>query len=122
MHAINDSRKGRPQWALEVEQFPFAHTHKALHGSKLQCGKQRWRLVGFGISQALKLGMIHLAERLVGAEAHNGQSKGIHGQFVVLHVLSKDIGDARGPSLSFEFAMIGWIREHLLELNPCRIW
>jgi hypothetical protein len=63
-----------------------------------------------------------LAKRLVGAKANDGQPKRIHGQFVVLHGVSKDVGDTRGRSFSFEFGMICRIREHLFELNSYRIW
>lgn len=44
-----------------------------------------------------------LAERLVGPETHDGQAKRVNGDLIVLHVLSEDIGDAGGPSLSLPF-------------------
>ena len=58
-----------------------------------------------------------LAKRLVGAEAHNGQSKGIHRQFIVLHVLAENIGNAGRPSLTLDLAMIGWIGKDLLKFD-----
>jgi hypothetical protein len=47
-----------------------------------------------------------LLERLVGPEADDGQPKRIDSQFVVLHVLSEDIGDAGRPTLALQFGMI----------------
>src|SRR5208337_1073223 len=62
-----------------------------------------------------------LAERLVGPETHDGQTEGVHGKLIVLHVLAKDIGDAGCPSLSLEFGVIGRIAVYLLELDARRI-
>ena len=62
-----------------------------------------------------------LAERLVGPEAHDGQTEGVHGKLIVLHVLAEDIGNAGSPSLPLEFGMIRRIGEHLLELDARRI-
>lgn len=49
---------------------------------------------------------LDLLERLVGPEADDGQSERIDGQFVVLHLIAKDIGDAGGPLLPLEFGVI----------------
>jgi hypothetical protein len=54
-------------------------------------------------------------------EAHVGQTEGVHGKLIVLHVLAKDISDCGCPSFSFEFRMISGIRVHLFELNAGRI-
>src|ERR1039458_5608952 len=64
---------------------------------------------------------LSLAERLVGPETHDGQTEGVHGELIVLHVLAKDIGDAGCPSLPLEFAMIGGVGVNLLELDARRI-
>ena len=56
-----------------------------------------------------------LAKRLVGPEAHDGQSEGIHGQLTVPDCLAKDVGNAGCPSLPLEFRMIRWIRIDLFE-------
>ena len=47
-----------------------------------------------------------LAERLVGPETHDGQTEGVHGKLIVLHVLAEDIGDAGCPSPPLEFGMV----------------
>src|ERR1035437_5419175 len=62
-----------------------------------------------------------LAERLVNSEAHDGRPKRVHRQFLVLHGLPKDIGDAGCPSFPFEFRVIRGIGVHLLKLDPGRI-
>src|ERR1700730_10173857 len=64
---------------------------------------------------------LSLAERLVGPETHDGQTEGVHGKLIVLHVLAKDIGNAGCPSLPLEFGVIRGIRVNLLELYPRRI-
>jgi hypothetical protein len=121
MRAINNSRKGNAYGHLRPN-VPSAPYIGALHGSNLQVvessriGRAARHLIGS------QIGMIYLAERLVGAEANNGQSKGIHRQFVILDVLAENIGNAGRPALTLNLTMIRWIREHLLELNPCRIW
>ena len=63
-----------------------------------------------------------LAERLVGPEAHDGQTEGVHGKLIVLHVLAKDIGDAGAPSLPLQFSVIRGIAVYLFELDARRIW
>src|SRR5208282_3138302 len=62
-----------------------------------------------------------LAERLVGPEAHDGQTQWVHGQLIVLHVLAEDIGDAGCPSLPLEFGVVRRIGVHLFELDARRI-
>ena len=64
---------------------------------------------------------LDLLERLVGPEADDGQSQRIDGQLLVLHLLAEDVGDAGGPLLPLEFAMIRGIRINLLELDARRI-
>ena len=64
---------------------------------------------------------LRLLERLVGPEADDGQSEGIHGQLVVLYRLAEDVGDAGGPLLPPELGMIRGIGEDLLELDARRI-
>jgi hypothetical protein len=61
------------------------------------------------------------AERLVGSESDKRQSQRIHSEFVILHILAEDIGDAGGPSLALDLGMIGGIREHLFEFDSRRI-
>src|ERR1700685_1504118 len=63
-----------------------------------------------------------LVERLVGPEAHDGQSKRVHGQLIVLHVLAENVGHTGRPSFPLEFGMIRWVRVHLFKLDPRRIW
>ena len=58
-----------------------------------------------------------LAECLVGPEAHDGQTEGVHGKLIVFHILAKDIGNAGCPSLPLEFGMIRGIGVDLLELD-----
>jgi len=62
-----------------------------------------------------------LFERLVGPEADDGQSEGVHGQFVILDRLAEDVGDAGGPLLPPELGVIRGIGEDLLELDARRI-
>ncbi len=62
------------------------------------------------------------AERLVGAEPHDGQTQRIDREFVVPDVFTEHVRDRRRPALAFHFAMVGGVREHLFELNPSRIW
>ena len=62
-----------------------------------------------------------LAERLIGAEAHDRQSQRIDREFVVLHVFAEDVGDGRRPSFPLHFAVVRRIGEHLLKLNARRI-
>lgn len=64
---------------------------------------------------------LHLLERLVGPEADDGQTEGVHGQFVVPDRLAEDVGDASGPLLPPELDMIRGIGEDLLELDAGRI-
>ena len=71
--------------------------------------------------EASGFGLFHLAERLVGPEAHDGQSQGIDGQLIVLHVLPEDIRDAGGPSFSLDLGMIRRVRIHLLEFDSSGI-
>jgi hypothetical protein len=64
---------------------------------------------------------LRLLERLVGPEADDGQTEGVHGQLVVLYRLAEDVGDAGGPSLPPELGVIRGIGEDLLELDARRI-
>src|SRR5262252_1448188 len=73
------------------------------------------------IVKPLEVRVFSSAERLVSPEAHDGQTEGVHGKLIVLHVLAKDISDCGCPSFPFEFRVISWIRVHLFELNPSRI-
>ena len=72
--------------------------------------------------EASLIRVVSLAERLVSPEAHDGQSQGIDGQLVVLHVLAEDIGDAGGPSFPLDLGMIRRVRLHLFEFDSSRVW
>src|ERR1700676_1620072 len=73
------------------------------------------------MNKPLGRSMNPLAECLVGPEAHDRQTKRIHGKLIVLPILAKNIGDAGYPSLPLEFGMIRWVAVYLLELDPRRI-
>ena len=64
------------------------------------------------IVKPLEVRGLSSAERLVSPEAHDGQTEGVHGKLIVLHVLAKDISDSGCPSFPFEFRMISGIRVH----------
>jgi len=64
---------------------------------------------------------LRLLERLVGPEADDGQSEGVHGQLVVPDRFAEDVGDAGGPLLPPELGMVRGIGEDLLELDARRI-
>ena len=72
-------------------------------GAGLRCRRRRTvrRILHCQLYQRGREGGV--AERLVGPGAHDRQTERIDGQFVALYVLSKDIGDACGPSLAPEF-------------------
>ena len=94
---------------------------RPLHKARGQVGKASRIGSRKDMNKPLGWSMNPLAERLVGPEAHDGQTEGVHGQLIVLHVLAEDIGDAGCPSLPLEFGMIRGIGVHLLELDARRI-
>lgn len=106
-------RTGRLGHLFGIANSERCHPHRSLKRAPTELLSRigTWRL-----PQSRKC--FRLLERLVGSEANDGQPEGVHGQFVVLHLIAEDVGNAGSPLLSLDLSLVRGIREDLLELDP----